>query len=465
MTPQTSELVQLDLDSVRRSVTGRRDRARRRRLRRRPDGHARRRRRPARGDRPGRRRRRRARRSIRLARETGLELAVRCGGHSGAGHGTAEGGIVLDVRDLDGLEIDVTARTAWAGSGLTAGEYTIAAAEHGLATGFGDTGSVGLGGITLGGGIGYLVRKHGLTIDNLLAAEIVTADGEVRDGRRRPRPGPVLGDPRRRRQLRRRDAVPVPAAPGARGRRRHADPARDGGHDRGLRRGRRGGARGAVDDRQRHALPADAVRAGGAARQARDLRPAVLGRAGRRGPGRDRAVPRARRRPSPTCSGRCRTPRCTRRRIPTTTRSRSHGRCSSTGSTARSPRPILERLEASDAAMRVAQLRVLGGAMARVARPPRRSPIATARSWSTSRRSTRATTTRPRREAWVTDLAAALHQRDGAYVNFLADEGEAASAPPIPAGPGTGSRRSSGGTTRTTCSTATRTSRPAPEPR
>ena len=114
-----------------------------------------------------------------LAREHGLELAVRSGGHSGAAHSTVEGGIVLDVRDLDSFDIDVDGRTAWAGSGLTAGAYTTAAAEVGLATGFGDTGSVGLGGITTGGGVGYLVRKHGLTIDSLLAAEIVTADGEV----------------------------------------------------------------------------------------------------------------------------------------------------------------------------------------------------------------------------------------------------------------------------------------------
>ena len=78
------------------------------------------------------------------------------------------------------LEIDVEGRTAWAGSGLTAGDYTTAAAEHGLATGFGDTGSVGLGGITTGGGIGYLVRKFGMTIDSLLAAELVTADGRIR---------------------------------------------------------------------------------------------------------------------------------------------------------------------------------------------------------------------------------------------------------------------------------------------
>jgi FAD/FMN-containing dehydrogenase len=118
-------------------------------------------------------------RVIELARETGLELAVRSGGHSIPGHSTNVGGIVLDLRDLNGLEIDVDGRTAWAGGGLTTGRYTDAAAAHGLATPFGDTGSVGIGGLTLGGGVGYLVRKHGLTIDNLLAAEVVTADGEL----------------------------------------------------------------------------------------------------------------------------------------------------------------------------------------------------------------------------------------------------------------------------------------------
>jgi hypothetical protein len=86
---------------------------------------------------------------------------------------------VLDLSDMKRFEIDVERRTAWAEAGLTAGEYTAAAAAHGLATGFGDTGSVGIGGITLGGGVGYLVRKHGLTIDDLQAAEIVTADGEL----------------------------------------------------------------------------------------------------------------------------------------------------------------------------------------------------------------------------------------------------------------------------------------------
>jgi FAD/FMN-containing dehydrogenase len=86
------------------------------------------------------------------------------------------------------LQIDVEGRTAWGEPGLTAAEYTNAAGVYGLATGFGDTGSVGIGGITLGGGVGYLVRKFGLTIDSLLAAELVTADGQLlqADDRRNP---------------------------------------------------------------------------------------------------------------------------------------------------------------------------------------------------------------------------------------------------------------------------------------
>jgi hypothetical protein len=118
-------------------------------------------------------------RVVALARETGLELAVRSGGHSVAGHSVSDGGIVLDLSEMKGLEIDVERRTAWAQTGLTTGEYTTAVAAHGLATGFGDTGSVGIGGITLGGGVGYLVRKHGLTIDDLISAEVVTADGQL----------------------------------------------------------------------------------------------------------------------------------------------------------------------------------------------------------------------------------------------------------------------------------------------
>jgi FAD/FMN-containing dehydrogenase len=87
---------------------------------------------------------------------------------------------VIDLADMKALDVDVEGRTAWAQTGLTAGEFTTATHTHGLAIGFGDTGSVGIGGITLGGGVGYLVRKHGLTIDGLLAADVVTADGEIR---------------------------------------------------------------------------------------------------------------------------------------------------------------------------------------------------------------------------------------------------------------------------------------------
>ena len=118
-------------------------------------------------------------RVVNQARESGLDLAIRSGGHSSVGHSVCEDGIVLDLSNMKGLQIDVGSRTAWAEAGLTAGEFTTATAAHGLAVGFGDTGSVGIGGITLGGGVGYLVRKYGLTVDSLLAAEVVTADGQI----------------------------------------------------------------------------------------------------------------------------------------------------------------------------------------------------------------------------------------------------------------------------------------------
>jgi FAD/FMN-containing dehydrogenase len=116
---------------------------------------------------------------VSVARDTGVELAIRSGGHSVAGHSTSDGGIVIDMSRMRALDVDVARRSAWAETGLTTGEYTTATGAHGLATGFGDTASVGIGGITLGGGVGYLVRRHGLTIDNLVAADVVTADGQI----------------------------------------------------------------------------------------------------------------------------------------------------------------------------------------------------------------------------------------------------------------------------------------------
>ena len=117
--------------------------------------------------------------ALAVARETGLPVAVRAGGHHQARHGLVDGGLVLDLRLLDGVDIDADARVGHAQGGVLAGAYTAAAGAHGLATGFGDTGTVGVGGITLGGGIGYLSRHDGLTVDNLLGAEVVLADGQV----------------------------------------------------------------------------------------------------------------------------------------------------------------------------------------------------------------------------------------------------------------------------------------------
>lgn len=117
---------------------------------------------------------------VRWVRASGQTLAIRSGGHSIAGHSTGDGVVVLDVAALDGLEFDDAAQTAWVGPGVTAAVFTKAAYGRGTAVSFGDTGTVGLGGLIPGGGIGWLVRKYGLTIDSLVAAELVTANGELR---------------------------------------------------------------------------------------------------------------------------------------------------------------------------------------------------------------------------------------------------------------------------------------------
>ena len=118
-------------------------------------------------------------RSVNFAREHVLPLAVRSGGHSMSGQGTVDGGLVIDMRRMSAMTIDPERRTAWVQPGLTWGAYAERANQYGLATSAGDTASVGVGGLTLGGGIGWMVRKHGLTIDNLLSAELVTADGRL----------------------------------------------------------------------------------------------------------------------------------------------------------------------------------------------------------------------------------------------------------------------------------------------
>ncbi len=118
-------------------------------------------------------------RAIAFGREFGLEIAVRSGGHSMAGFSTGDGVLVIDLRTIRGLHIDPETRLVSAGAGLNAGEITTALVPHELAIPFGDTASVGIAGLTLGGGIGYLARKAGLAIDRLRSVELVTVDGEV----------------------------------------------------------------------------------------------------------------------------------------------------------------------------------------------------------------------------------------------------------------------------------------------
>jgi len=116
---------------------------------------------------------------VNFAREAGLELAVKGGGHSAPGFGTTDGGVVIDLEQMRDVHVDPASRTARAGGGATWGDFNYATHAYGLATTGGIVSTTGVGGLTLGGGIGYLARSHGLSIDNLRSAEVVTADGKV----------------------------------------------------------------------------------------------------------------------------------------------------------------------------------------------------------------------------------------------------------------------------------------------
>lgn len=118
--------------------------------------------------------------AVNFARDARLPLALRGAGHHPCGHGTVDGGVVLDLSGLKGIAIDVAAKTATVEPGVTNGEFAEAIWAQGLIVTVGSHGSVGLTGLTLGGGTGVLMGKYGLTADNLLSAEIVTADGERR---------------------------------------------------------------------------------------------------------------------------------------------------------------------------------------------------------------------------------------------------------------------------------------------
>ncbi|MFZ3454751.1 FAD-binding oxidoreductase [Arthrobacter sp. 7Tela_A1] len=112
-----------------------------------------------------------------FAQATGLPLAVRGGGHNVAGNGTVDGGIVLDLGDLRGVEVDPAAGTATVGGGATLSDVDSATVPVGLAVPLGVVSGTGVAGLTLGGGVGWMTRSHGLSVDNLLAADVVLADG------------------------------------------------------------------------------------------------------------------------------------------------------------------------------------------------------------------------------------------------------------------------------------------------
>jgi FAD/FMN-containing dehydrogenase len=116
---------------------------------------------------------------VTLAREQNLPLAIRCGGHGVSGHGTCEGGVVIDLGGLNAVELDPAAKIARAGGGTTWGELDDATQRHGLAVTGGRVPSTGIGGLTLGSGSGWLERKLGLTCDSLMSARVVLADGSL----------------------------------------------------------------------------------------------------------------------------------------------------------------------------------------------------------------------------------------------------------------------------------------------
>jgi FAD/FMN-containing dehydrogenase len=114
-----------------------------------------------------------------FARRAGLEVSIRGGGHNVAGRAVTDGGVMIDLAEMKGIAVDPGRATATAGGGVSWGDLNEAAAEHGLAVTGGTVSGTGIAGYTLGGGLGWLMAKYGLAADNLLAVELVTAEGDI----------------------------------------------------------------------------------------------------------------------------------------------------------------------------------------------------------------------------------------------------------------------------------------------
>lgn len=151
----------------------------------------------------------------RFATETGTPLAVRAGGHGSDGTAMPDGALVVDVTALTAIDVDKATGVVRLGAGVLLGDMDIALEQYGLVVPAYTVSTTGVAGLTLGGGVGYNMRRYGATVDSLLACDVVTLDGRMGTGERDGEPGSVLGAAGRWRQLRRGDRLRVPGPPHA----------------------------------------------------------------------------------------------------------------------------------------------------------------------------------------------------------------------------------------------------------